>query len=73
MLTEKDEIVTEEKELVRIFNDHCINIVECSCETKPANVAKEQEIEGNKKAVEVICRSFANHERIKAIKENNIA
>ena len=72
MLTEKDKIVTEEKELVRIFNDHYINIVERSCGIKPTNVAKEQEIEDNKKAVEVICKSFANHESIKAIKENNI-
>ena len=40
---------------------------------KPTNVAKEQEIKDNKKSVEVICKSFANHESIKAIKENNIA
>ena len=58
---------------MRIFIDHYINIVERSCGTKPTNVAKEQEIEDNKKAVEVICKSFANHESIKAIKENNIA
>ena len=73
MLTEKDKIVTEEKERVRIFNDHYINIIERSCRTKATKVAKEQEIEDNKKAVEVICKSFANHESIKAIKENNIA
>ena len=73
MLTEKNKIVTEEKEPVIIFNYHYINIVERSCGTKPTNVAKEQEIEDNKKAVEVICKSFANHESIKAIKENNIA
>ena len=68
MLDEKDKIVTEEKELVRIFNDHYINIVERSCGTKPTNLAKEQGIE-NKKAVEIICKSFANLERIKAVKE----
>ena len=72
MLTEKDKIVTEAKELVRIFNDHYINIVERSCGTKPTNAAKEQETEDNKKAVEVICKSFPDHESIKAIKENNI-
>ena len=31
-------------------------------------LAKEQEI-----AIEVICKSFANHESIRAVKENNIA
>ena len=54
ILTEKDKIVTGEKELVRIFHDHYINIAEHSCGTTPANVAKEQEIEDYKKAVEVI-------------------
>ena len=73
MLTEKDKIVTEEKELARMFNDHYINIVERSCGIKPTNVAKEQEIEDNKKAVEVICKSFTKYESIEAIKENNVA
>ena len=72
-MTEKDKIVAEEKELVRIFNDYYINIVERSCGTKPTNVANEQEIKDNKKAVAVICKSFANHESIKVKKENNIA
>ena len=53
MLTEKDKTVIEEKELVRIFNDRYINVAERSCGRKPTNVSKEQEIEDNKKAVEV--------------------
>ena len=65
MLTEKE----KKKELVRIFNNHYINIVERSCGTNPTNIAKEQEIEDNKKAVEVICKSFANHESVKALKK----
>ena len=75
MFTEKDKTVIEEKELVRIFNDRYINVAERSCGRKPTNVSKEQEIEDNKKAVEVevIYKSFANHESIKAIKENHIA
>ena len=40
-----------------------MNIVERSCRTKPTNVAKEKEIEDNRKAIEVICKSLANHER----------
>ena len=39
------------KELVRIFSDHYINIVERSS-------GKKQEIDGNKKAIEVICISL---------------
>ena len=72
MLAEKGRIVTEEKELVRFFMEHCINIVKRSCATKPTNLAKEQEIEDNKKAIKITCRLFADHESIKTIKENNI-
>ena len=72
MLAERGQIVTEERELVRFFMEHCINIVKRSCGTKPTNLAKEQEIEDNKKAIEVTCRSFADHESIKAVKKNDI-
>ena len=44
----------------------------CSCGTQPANLGKEQQFEDSKKAVEVICKSFGNHEFSKAIKKNNI-
>ena len=72
MLAERGQIVTEERELVRFFMKHCINIVKRSCGTKPTNLAKEQEIEDNKKAIKITCRLFADHESIKTIKENNI-
>ena len=51
---------------------HYINIVERSFRTKSTRVAKDQEIEDNKKTVEVICKWFAHHKDIKAIKGNNI-
>ena len=69
ILAEKDKIIPEEKELSRIFNDHFINNLERSCGTKPTNLAKEEEIQDNKKAIEVICESFANYESIKAVKK----
>ena len=68
MLAEKDKTVTEEKELVRIWNHHYNKYRGCSCGTKPAN----QQFEDSKKAVEVICKSFGNHEFSKAIKKSNI-
>ena len=37
MLAENDKIITEEKELMKIFYDHYIDIVKCSCGTKPTN------------------------------------
>lgn len=69
MLAEKDKIVTEENELVRIFNDHYISIAECSCGTKPTSIVKEPKIEDYKERVEAICKSFANHKSMKAIKK----
>ena len=39
MFAVKDIIVTEKNKLLGIFNDHYINIVECSHRTKPTNVA----------------------------------
>ena len=72
MLAEKDKIVTEENELVRIFNDYYISIAERSCRTKPTNIVKEPKIEDYKERVEAICKSFANHKSMKAIKKNNM-
>ena len=40
MLTEKDKIVTEEKEYTRIFSDNYINIVERSCRNKLTKLQK---------------------------------
>ena len=36
MLTGKGKITTEEKELLKVFSDHYINILERSCGTKPS-------------------------------------
>ena len=42
MLIEKDKIVTEENEVVRIFNSYYINIAEHSSGTRATKVAKKQ-------------------------------
>ena len=47
MLAENDKIITEEKELVKSFCDHYIDIVKRSCGTKPTNFTKEHKIEDN--------------------------
>ena len=38
MLRDEEKIVTDDKNLVQLFNDHCINIVEPSCGFKPEKV-----------------------------------
>lgn len=47
MLVKKDKIIIEVGGRIRIFNDHCTNIAQGFCGTKPINVAKEQENEDN--------------------------
>ena len=49
MLAEKDNLVTEEKELVRIFNDHYINFVERSSGTKLTMLQKNRKLRTTKK------------------------
>ena len=49
MLAEKDNIVTEEKELVRIFNDHNINFVERSSGAKLLMLQKNRKLKITKK------------------------
>ena len=49
MLTEKDKIVTEEKEYTRIFNDNYINIVERSCRNKLTKLQKNKKLKTTKK------------------------
>ena len=49
MLAEKDNIVTEEKELVRIFNDHNINFVERSSGAKILMLQKNRKLKITKK------------------------
>ena len=49
MLAEKDNLVTEEKELVRIFNDRYINFVERSSGTKLTMLQKNRKLRTTKK------------------------
>ena len=40
-IVDGDEIISEEKELVKIFNEHYINIVEKTCGLKPKILNQE--------------------------------
>ena len=48
ILTEKDEIIAEEKELVRIFNDRYINIAERSCGKNQPTLPKNRKLKKTK-------------------------
>ena len=69
MLIENDEIITEEKDLVEIFNEHYINIVEKSSGIKPVNVTMMHNIFDNDTAINVIIEAYQNHPSVTKIKE----
>lgn len=70
MLTGKDKITIEEKELLKVFSDHYINISERSCGTKPSGYRRSANWR-QQEAVEVVCKSFAHDKIIKTIKESH--
>ena len=68
MLIQSDEIITEENDLVEIFNKHYINIVERSSRIKPVNVAMMHNICDNDAALNVIIEAYKNHPSVTKIK-----
>ena len=45
MITNASNIITDEEELVKVLNNHCINIVENSCGRKPFHTARDNNID----------------------------
>ena len=71
MLIQDKNIISNENELVKVFNKHYINIIEKSGGQKPTNIAKKNSIDNDRQAVELICNSYRNHPNILKIKSNN--
>ena len=73
MLRDDEKMITDEKKLVQLFNDHYINIVEWSCGFKPEKV--EFDI-GSSNKNEVLCSildKYRNHSSIvKILKNKNL-
>ena len=69
MLIQNGEIITEEKDLVEIFNKHYINIVEKSSGIKPVNVAMIHNISDNDTAINIIIEAYKHHPSVTKIKE----
>ena len=68
MLNHNSKIVCNDHELVKVFNEHYINIIEKSGGEKPTNITEEYSFENVKEATEIICNSYINHPRILKIK-----
>ena len=68
MFIQDTKIISNENEVVKVFNKHYINITEKSGGQKPTNVAKRHSIDKDRQAVELICNSYRNHPSILKIK-----
>ena len=68
MLNHNNKIVCNDHELVKVFNEHYIDIIEKSGGEKPTSITEEYSFENVKEATEIICNSYINHPRILKIK-----
>ena len=73
LLNHNNKIICNDHELVKVFNQHCINIIEKSGGEKPTNITKEYSIHNDKQAVDIICNSYKNHRRILKIRSTMTA
>ena len=71
MLIHDKKIISNENELVKVFNKHYINIIDKSGGQKTTNIAKSRTIDNDKQTVELICNSYRNHPIILEIKCNS--
>ena len=65
MIFDGKKIIANETELVEVFNNHYINIVEKSSGIKLRHVARYNNIENKRIVTQVIKKYFENHLSIK--------
>ena len=77
MLSHNNKIVCNDLELVKVCNEHFIDITEKPGGEKSTNITEEYSFKSDKQAIEIICNSYENHPSILkirsaiAVKENN--
>ena len=69
-LVKNENIVTDDKELTEIFNDHYVNIVEKSSGKKPISLAKDIGSSDDRQIVRLILDKYKNHSSVLAIIQN---
>ena len=68
-LIENDEVITEDKILVKKFNDRYANIVERSCGVRPTKLnLVDSSLNDNESVIDAITCHFRNHSSITEIK-----
>ena len=73
MLRDDEKMITDEKKLVQLFNDHYINIVERSCGFKPEKVEFDIGSSNKNEVLSSILDKYRNHHSIvKILKNKNL-
>ena len=73
MLRDDKKMITDEKKLVQLFNDHYINIVEWSCGFKPEKVEFDIGSSNKNEILSSILDKYKNHLSIvKILKNRNL-
>ena len=68
MLNRNHKIICNDHELVKVFNEHYIKIIEKSGGEQPTNITEEHSFDNNKQAIEIICNSYRNRPSILKIR-----
>ena len=68
MHNHNNKIICNDHELVKVFSEHYINIIGKSGGEKPTNIIKEYNLDNDKQAVDIICKSYKNHPSILKIR-----
>ena len=69
MILDDKKLITNETELVEILNNHYINIIEKSSGKKSGHVARDNNIENKRVAIQLIKKYVENHPSIEQIQE----
>ena len=73
MLRDDEKMITDEKKLVQLFNDHYINIVERSCGFKPEKVEFDIGSSNKNEVLSSVLEKYRNHPSIvKILKNKNL-
>ena len=68
MLNRNNKIVCNDHELVKVFNEHYINIIEKSGGENPTDITEEYSSDNDKRAIEIICNSYKNYPSVLKIR-----
>ena len=71
MLSHNNNIICNDHELAKIFNEHYINFIEKISGEKSTNITKEYGFDNDKQAADIICNSYSDHPHVLVTEKEN--